>query len=125
MVNPPGDQWYGDDSGPMVRLYALTKGRARPVGEFLDVIALVHANTNPEHDLTLSPEQATLLTLCRDAMVSVVELSARSNLPLNVTRVLLADLQDAGHIQVALPTPPNRLPNDHILREVLNGLRSL
>lgn len=125
MVNSAGEHWYGDDSGPMVRLYALTKGRARPVGEFLDVIALVHANTNPEHDLTLSPEQATLLTLCRDAMLSVAELSALASLPLNVTRVLLADLQDAGHIQVALPTSPDRLPNDHILREVLNGLRSL
>ena len=124
-MNRPGDPWYGDDSGPMVRLYALTKGRARPAGEVLDVIALVHARTNPDHDLTLSPEQATLLTLCRDTMVSVAELAARANLPLNVTRVLLADLQDAGHIQVTQPAASGRVPNDYILREVLNGLRSL
>jgi len=124
-VSRPGDQWYGDDSGPMVRLYALTRGRARPSGEVLDVIALVVAVTDPEQDLTLSPEQATLLSLCRDTMLSVAELSARANLPLNITRVLLADLHEDGHVQVTEPTAPNRLPNDYILREVLNGLRSL
>ncbi|HKS45001.1 MAG TPA: DUF742 domain-containing protein [Amycolatopsis sp.] len=120
-----GDQWYGDDSGPMVRLYVLTKGRARPAGEFLDIVALVHAHSRPEHDLSLSPEQATILSLCLDRMLSVAEIAARAGLPLSVVRVLLADLQEARHIGVTHPTPPNRLPNDHILREVLNGLRAL
>ncbi|MDQ0376462.1 DUF742 domain-containing protein [Amycolatopsis thermophila] len=117
--------WYGDESGPMVRLYALTKGRARPAGEFLDIIALVAARTRPEHDLTLSPEQAVILQLCLTRTLSVAEISARANLPLNVTRVLLADLLHAGHIEVTRPTPPASLPNDRILREVLNGLRAL
>jgi hypothetical protein len=123
-VTDSGDQWYRDDSGPMVRLYALTGGRGRPA-EFLDIIALVHANTHPEDDLTLSPEQAMILNLCRDRTLSVAEIAARAGLPLNVIRVLLADLLDARHIQVTHPTPPGRLPNDQILREVLNGLRAL
>ncbi|WP_228713729.1 DUF742 domain-containing protein [Prauserella endophytica] len=118
-------RWYGDESGPMVRLYALTKGRARPVGEYLDVIALVLAGTRPEYDLTLSPEQATILELCRDRALSVAEVAARAGLPLNVARILIADLLDAGHVRVTQPNPPGRLPNDQILREVLDGLRAL
>ncbi|KAA9162644.1 DUF742 domain-containing protein [Amycolatopsis acidicola] len=124
-MNRPADQWYGDDSGPLVRLYALTKGRARPAGEFLDVIALVCGTTDPDNDLTLSPEQATLLTLCRDSLLSVAELCARANLPLNVTRVLLADLQRGGHVRIVRPGQPGRIRDDHILREVLDGLRAL
>lgn len=124
-MTEPGERWYGDDSGPMVRLYALTKGRARPVGEYLDIITLVLATVRPEHDLTLSPEQARILMLCRDNMLSVAEIAARANLPLSVVRVLLADLVGAGYIRLTQPTPPDSLPNEHILREVLDGLRAL
>jgi hypothetical protein len=119
----PGIQWYGDDSGPMVRLYALTRGRARPAGEGLDMIALVLASTRAEDDLTLSPEQALILGLCQGRMLTVAEIAAQAGLPLNVVRVLLADLQDGRHIQVMHPT--NRMPDDQILREVLDGLRTL
>lgn len=115
--------WYGDESGPMVRLYALTRGRARPKGEFLDMVALVLARTRPEDDLTLSPEQATILTLCRDKMLTVAEIAAQAGLPVNVVRVLLADLRTDKHIQVTQPA--NRVPDEKILREVLDGLRAL
>lgn len=124
-MNGHDKRWYGDDSGPMLRLYALTRGRARTTGEEFDVIALVLARTQPENDLTLSPEQALILELCRDAMLSVAEIAARSGLPVSVLRVLLADLHEAGHVQITQPDVPGRLPNDHILREVLHGLRAL
>lgn len=117
--------WYGDESGPMVRLYALTRGRARPSADFLDIIALVSARTRPEHDITLSPEQAVILQLCQAHTLSVAEIAARANLPLNVTRVLLADLLNGGHIEVTRPAPAATGPTDRILREVLNGLRAL
>ncbi|MFD2419824.1 DUF742 domain-containing protein [Amycolatopsis pigmentata] len=122
-MTQPGSEWYGDESGPMVRLYALTRGRARPAGEPLDMIALVLAGTRPEDDLTLSPEQATILTLCRDRMLTVAEIAAKARLPLSVIRVLLADLQAGRHIQVMHPT--GHMPDEKILREVLDGLRAL
>jgi hypothetical protein len=122
-MTEPANRWYRDESGPMVRLYALTRGRARPRGQYLDVIALVIAGTRPEEDLTLSPEQATILTLCQGRMLTVAEIAAQADLPVSVVRVLLADLQAGRHIQVMHPT--NRLPDDRILREVLNGLRAL
>lgn len=117
--------WYDDDAGPMVRLYALTKGRARSYREFIDIIALVIGNTAPEDEMTLSPEQTGILRLCQDNPVSVAEISARCDLPLSVVRVLLTDLLAAGHIRVARPAPPRDLSNENILREVIDGLRAL
>ncbi|MEV0703713.1 DUF742 domain-containing protein [Saccharopolyspora sp. NPDC050389] len=117
--------WYDDDAGPMVRLYAMTGGRAQPGRGTLDIITLVVAATAPEYDLTLTPEQAGILRLCRGRRVSVAEIAARSDLPLSVVRVLLADLLDAGHVRIERPTPPRELPSEDVLREVINGLRAL
>jgi len=117
--------WFDDEAGPMVRLYAMTRGRARSYHEFLDIIALVTATTLPEHDMTLTPEQGMILDLCRDHQVSVAEIAARSDLPLSVVRVLLTDLLDAGHIRVAKPPAPQDMPSENVLREVIDGLRAL
>lgn len=114
-----------EDPGPLVRLYALTRGRTRSYREFIDIIAQVSATTTPEHQFTLSPEQESILQLCQGGAVSVAEISARCRLPLTVVRVLLTDLLDAGHIQVVRPSTPRDLSNDDILREVLDGLRAL
>jgi hypothetical protein len=124
-VSGSRQNWYDDDAGPMVRLYAMTGGRAQLRRANLDIITLVIANTVPEQDLTLSPEQAEILDLCRGRLMSVAEIAARSNLPLSVVRVLLNDLLDAGHIRVELPTPARELPSEEVLREVINGLRAL
>ncbi|MEW2491476.1 DUF742 domain-containing protein, partial [Streptomyces sp. NPDC048411] len=42
-----------------------------------------------------------------------------------LVRVLLGDLLEAGHVQVSRPVPPAQLPDERILREVINGLRAL
>jgi uncharacterized protein DUF742 len=124
-VSRSRNNWYDDDAGPMVRLYAMTGGRAQPRRSNLDIITLVIANTVPEQDLTLSPERAGILDLCRGRLMSVAEIAARSELPLSVVRVLLNDLLDAGHIRVERPTPARDLPSEDVLREVINGLRAL
>jgi hypothetical protein len=116
---------HDGDPGPMVRLYAMTRGRARAHGGFLDIIALVVANTLPEHDMTLTPEQAAILELCGAGQLSVAEIAVRADLPLNVVRVLLSDLLDAGHVQVVRPAAPQELSREMILREVIDGLRAL
>jgi hypothetical protein len=109
----------------MVRLYAMTKGRARSYRKVLDVIALVTTITLADHETTLTPEQAAILSLCRTKQTSVAEIAAGCDLPLSVVRVLLTDLLDAGHIRVDRPAPPRELPSENILREVINGLRAL
>lgn len=123
-------QWYDEDAGPLVRLYALTRGRARPTSAEFDLIALVVAEPYGEEDIYgtapgLAPEHAALLVLCRRGPLSVAELAAESDLPVGVVRVLLGDLLDAGLIRVRRPIPVSQLPDERLLREVINGLRAL
>jgi hypothetical protein len=117
--------WYDDEAGPLVRLYALTRGRTRPVYEVFDVITLVRARSDPRSDPTLGPEQISVLETCRSSPRSVADLAADLDLPLGVTRVILSDLLAVGHIQVAQPVTTGRLPDENLLREVINGLRAL
>jgi hypothetical protein len=122
--------WYDDAAGPMVRPYAMTKGRTRPNGREFDLIALVvsdlpapGAPAGPEP--AAGPEQVLILDLCRGNALSVAEIAAELDLPLGVVRVLLGDLLDAELIRVSRPVPPALLPDEHILQEVINGLRAL
>jgi len=119
------DQWLDREAGPVVRPYALTRGRTRPTGEALDLIALVTAVRGVEVDMAgLDPEHLALLQMCR-LPASVADLAADLDLPLGVIQVLLADLRVRSLISVYHPTPPARLPDPRILREVADGLRRL
>jgi hypothetical protein len=133
----PDTRWYDDDAGPMVRLFALTRGRTRGSGEFFDLIALISAVPADGAEVShradgpytsaagLAPEAVTILELCRPRPLSVAEVAADCDLPVGVVRVLLGDLFDAGLIQVGRPVLPAMLPNERILREVIHGLQAL
>jgi len=118
-------QWYDDDAGPLVRLYALTRGRARADDRVFSLLTLVTAQSAPYDDPTLGPEQARVLALCRDAPQSVAEIAASCDLPLGVARVLLGDLLEIGHIRVRQPAPPADIFDERILQEVIDALRAL
>jgi hypothetical protein len=118
-------RWYDEDAGPMVRLYAMTRGRARPACEVFDLIAMITADSPYGEDQGPAPESAAILDCCRVQSQSVAEIAADCDLPVGVVRVLLGDLLDAGLIQVSRPVPPATLPDERILREVINGLRAL
>ncbi len=119
------DHWLDEEAGPVVRPYALTHGRTRPVGEYLDLIALVTAVRGVEVDrVNLDPEHLALLSMCR-LPASVADLASDLDLPLGVIQVLLADLRTRMLINVHNPTPPARLPDAQILKEVADGLRRL
>jgi hypothetical protein len=125
----PGSQWYDNEAGPLVRPYAMTGGRTKPgpTGVRFDLIALVTLDPGgPGTDgLALGPEHRTLIDLCRTETQSVAELSAGANLPVGVVRVLLGDLLESGCVTVSRPIPPAQLPDERILREVIEGLRAL
>ena len=119
------DQWLDEEAGPVVRPYALTRGRTRPTGEALDLIALVTAVRGVEVDTEgFDPEHLALLQMCR-LPASVADLAADLDLPLGVVQILLADLRVQSLVHVHHPTPPARLPDPQILREVADGLRRL
>jgi hypothetical protein len=117
--------WYDEEAGPVVRPYAMTGGRTQPAGPDFDLIALVYADTDAADDPMLPHGHAAVLDLCRDAPLSVAEIAADADLPVGVVRVLLGDLLDAGHIRISRPVPPARLPDERILRDVIDGLRAL
>ncbi|GGW51356.1 hypothetical protein GCM10010503_30490 [Streptomyces lucensis JCM 4490] len=123
------DHWFDDDAGPVVRPYAMTRGRTTSAGQHrLDLIAVVVTEPDagdPEADPTLSPEHVEIVGLCRDAPQSVAELAAELDLPVGVVRVLVGDLAHAEFVHVTRPVPPAELPDESILRDVINGLRAL
>jgi hypothetical protein len=156
------DRWFDDAAGPVVRPYAMTRGRTRSSSEEarLDLIALVFAqsrdgegdakpsenghgngdnhgpatgekaggaqdNADVFADNSLAPEHVDIVLLCRRAPQSVAELSAELDLPVGVVRVLIGDLIDADWVRVSRPVPPAELPDESILREVIDGLRAL
>ncbi|MEU8794005.1 DUF742 domain-containing protein [Streptomyces sp. NPDC048643] len=121
--------WFDDDAGPVVRPYAMTRGRTTSAGQHrLDLIAVVvteqHAD-DPEADHSLSPEHVDIVELCRDAPQSVAELAAELDLPVGVVRVLIGDLVADEMVHVTRPVPPAELPDESILRDVISGLRAL
>ncbi|GAB2630166.1 DUF742 domain-containing protein [Streptomyces capparidis] len=128
------DRWFDDEAGPVVRPYAMTRGRTRSAAEDkLDLIALVviqpravEGDLDAEAaDLGLTPEHQHILELCQVEPMSVAEIAADVDLPVGVVRVLLGDLMDAELVRVRRPVPPAQLVDERILREVINGLRAL
>jgi hypothetical protein len=121
--------WFDDEAGPVVRPYAMTRGRTASDGQHrLDLIAVVVAEPDtddPEGDHSLSPEHVDIVDLCRDTPQSVAELSSELDLPIGVIRVLIGDLVDSEWVHVNRPVPPAELPDESILRDVINGLRAL
>ncbi|AQA10316.1 DUF742 domain-containing protein [Streptomyces samsunensis] len=122
-------RWFDDAAGPVVRPYAMTRGRTRSAAEEkLDLIAVVVADSATHRtvaDQTLSPEHLDIVELSRDSPQSVAELAAELDLPIGVIRVLIGDLLHAALVRVSRPVPPAELPDESILREVINGLRAL
>lgn len=123
------NHWFDDEAGPVVRPYAMTRGRTTsPAQHRLDLIAVVVTESDagdPETDPSLSPEHVEIVGLCRDEPQSVAELAAELDLPTGVVRVLIGDLVHAELVHVTRPVPPAELPDESILRDVINGLRAL
>ncbi|MEU6098164.1 DUF742 domain-containing protein [Streptomyces sp. NPDC047079] len=121
--------WYDDEAGPVVRPYAMTRGRTSHGAQHrLDLIAVVVTEPHvddPGADPSLSPEHMDIVELCRDTPQSVAELAAELDLPVGVVRVLVGDLVDEELVHVSRPVPPAELVDESILRDVINGLRAL
>jgi hypothetical protein len=119
------DRWLDQEAGPVVRPYALTKGRTLPSGgaSFGLIDIVVRAGERTSVGFWLSPEHRGILSLCHSP-ISVVDLTSEIDLPLGVVRVLLGDLAEAGMLRV-IPAPQEPDPDQRLLRMVLDGLESL
>ncbi|MFC5754946.1 DUF742 domain-containing protein [Actinomadura rugatobispora] len=107
------------------RLYIVTGGRSRVDEEGLDLVSLILAESDAAPGM--QSEHVTILRLCRDEPVAVVELSAHLGLPVSVVKILLLDLRDTGHISVRHPSSAAaaRVADMDTLKQVLVGLQSL
>jgi hypothetical protein len=117
--------WLDTEAGPVVRPYTVTGGRVRSASGALDVVAFVVA-TQPNAAagrLDLQPEHRAILAVARDP-VSVAELASELDLALGVVRVLLGDLLSDGLVSTHEPSAAE-IPDDDILKAVVNGLRAL
>jgi hypothetical protein len=109
--------------GRLVRSYVVTGGRAHPTRNTLDLVTLLIAAT--DLPLTgLNPEKRRVMELCRPGALSLAEVAGHLQLPVSVTKVLVADLMDSGHIVTRAPIPAARPSDARILQEVLDGLRA-
>ncbi|MFI0483079.1 DUF742 domain-containing protein [Actinomadura sp. 9N215] len=110
----------------LVRPHVVTGGRARPSRNVFDVVTLVVATGDlPRTGLT--PEQVQIVELCLGGALSVAEISGHLGLPVGITRVLLSDLVDSGHLTTRAGAPgarPAQQPKVRLLQEVLDGLRA-
>ncbi|MER5642808.1 DUF742 domain-containing protein [Kitasatospora sp. NPDC002227] len=127
-AEPGGVEEYDEeeDSGPLIRPFAMTGGRTRPRYE-LALEALVSASVAPDRLATLLPEHQRICTLCTEVK-SVAEVSALLNIPLGVARILVADLAEAGLVAIHQPAAggeSGNQPDVTLLERVLSGLRKL
>ena len=121
----PGERWLDQEAGPIVRPYAVTKGRTAPDGAesfgLIDVV--VATGALPAQQFRPGPEHRRILAICRRPM-PVVDLTSEIDLPLGVVRVLLGDLTRHGMMRVA-SAQQQQVPDQQLLRMVLDGLESL
>jgi Protein of unknown function (DUF742) len=117
------ESWYDDEAGPLVRPYAVTRGRTRSRQD-LNMITLVVSNTyeSPAMDL----EYIQILRICEYPQ-SIAEVSAKLGLPLAVIKILIADLIENGYLLFQAPPSPLNTdnPDMNILQAVLDGIRKL
>ncbi|MEV4760050.1 DUF742 domain-containing protein [Micromonospora sp. NPDC049559] len=119
------DQWVDDHAGPVVRPYAMTRGRTKPIRGKFDLISLVMATRSTSAgEVGLGPEHLAILGLCQRAL-SVAEVAAHLNLPVGTVRVLLGDLLDRELVQVRNPQATTAPYDDSVFEAVINGLRAL
>lgn len=103
------------------RRLASLKGRYDPADVF-DAPAPWDAEATSAAGRSLPPEQRAMLDLARP-WCSVAELAARLRIPLEVTRIVVEDLVDAGLVRLRRPADPDSdgIP---LLERVLSGLLS-
>ncbi|MEU6214380.1 MULTISPECIES: DUF742 domain-containing protein [unclassified Streptomyces] len=115
----------GDDR--LVRTYVVTGGRSAPSRNTFDHITLVSlsASAGRVSRAHCNPEHLSILRALNGGAQSVAELAAILRLPVSVTRVLLADLMESGHITTERRMTETTDLNRALLEDVLAGLRRI
>ncbi|WTK49281.1 DUF742 domain-containing protein [Streptomyces sp. NBC_01520] len=118
----------------MVRPYTITRGRTAPERDDFSLITVLTTADRPvdEHGVALragrlQPEHRIILDRCRRP-AAVAEVSADLDLPVSVTKILLADLVSQGLLLARAPLTVARASGGAdmgLLAAVRDGLRRL
>jgi len=114
--------WFDEAAGPLVRPYAMTRGRTSSRQTNLEMITLIVSlgPISPSQAQSLEPECQQILSLA-ETPTSVAEISAGLGLPLSVTKILIGDLIDKQLVTFRSAVTPNL----QVLQAVINGIRRL
>ncbi|ALC19815.1 hypothetical protein RKD30_005843 [Streptomyces pristinaespiralis] len=129
------DEALGEDgSGTMVRPYTITRGRTAPERDDFTLITVLRTADEPRDGRgvpvrpgRLQPEHRMILDRCRRP-AAVAEVAADLDLPVSVTKILLADLVGQGLLTARAPLSVARAAGGAdrgLLAAVRDGLRRL
>lgn len=106
------------------RPYTLTGGRTRARIEL--PIEVTVETLNGELDWEPGDVRTTIVRLCHDRP-SIAEISSYATLPIGVTRVLVADLVESGHLRVHATLTDDSTASERrrLIERTLDGLRAL
>ncbi|MBF6177838.1 DUF742 domain-containing protein [Nocardia otitidiscaviarum] len=123
-MNDSDESWYDEDAGPVVRLYAVTRGRSGTRRTDVDMVTRVVTSSLGRlrrHE----PEYAAIVELTRSPL-SVAEIAARLHLPITATKILVGDLIGDGVLDFRAPAAGAGAADDlTVLRAVLKGIQAL
>lgn len=116
--------------GRLIRPYAITGGRTGRDSPPMALEALVRSTPlglQTKHQFRW--EAARVIDLARSEM-AVVELAARLDVPIGVTRVVIADLSKKGAVTISVAAVSDTAEMDGdqyatLLKKVLDGIKSL
>ena len=115
------DADVGDETGRLVRPYAMTGGRTGDTDISLE--AQIQASTRASHHLGAYRWEAAKLIDLVETPMALIEIAARLEIPIGVARVLVSDLVDDGAVVVHVPHKSQNYSS--LLERVLDGVRNL
>ncbi|HEY0937509.1 MAG TPA: DUF742 domain-containing protein [Trebonia sp.] len=114
-----------EDPGPLVRPFAVTRGRAGQNLHGLDILTLVTAARSEADHSGLDREYREILRLCQHRTLSIAEIAAHVDLLLAAVKVLVGDLIGTGCLRHRPPSAVTARADINLLQVVLEGVRKL
>jgi hypothetical protein len=112
----------GDETGRLIRPYAMTGGRTSIDSEIGLETQIQASSRASQHLGAYRWETARVVELVQTPM-ALIEVAARMEVPIGVARVLVADLVDDGAVVLHEPVATKNFAS--LLERVLDGVRNL
>ncbi len=116
-----------DDTGRLIRPYAMTRGRTAADVEEISLEAQLQTTQSGISRMAEFRWEAANVLRLAERPVALIEVASRANIPIGVARVVVADLVADGAIAVHRVTtnPASTATYRNLLERVLDGVRSL